>query len=130
MPSGFVYLFKADNCLCKIGRSNDPDKRVKQFSGLPFKVTLVHRFEAYDYADYWENWLHRSYAHARVNGEWFKLTEDEILTIRSIVDTTINVNGDHDFIFECAVCRVSPQPECHICEPYVDQLLASGYSPT
>lgn len=82
---GYVYLVQGQQGYYKIGRTADPNDRLRTFKlKLPFDVEYLHliacgnRFAV-------EAILHRSFDHRRVPGsEWFKLTRDDIALIKSI----------------------------------------------
>lgn len=77
---GYVYVLAAihDPTIFKIGRTNNPKDRLRTFSvKLPFDVEYLHTIQTDDmYA--LESKLHRRFASKRVNGEWFKLSADDL----------------------------------------------------
>lgn len=83
--AGWVYLVGAEEIgYCKIGYSARPDIRFGQLTAaLPFRVRLLHKIATTDCV--WaEAELHARYAHTRVNGEWFRLADDEIAAFRAL----------------------------------------------
>jgi hypothetical protein len=84
--AGYVYLLSAvhDPTLFKIGRTSNPDDRVKTFNvKLPFPVEYVCLIQTDDmYA--LESELHQRYADKRVNGEFFALDEHDVTHIRQL----------------------------------------------
>jgi DNA-binding XRE family transcriptional regulator len=82
VSAGFVYLLRADNGLHKIGRSGCPDERMKAFGTLPVAVELIHQIRTDD-MEWLEDELHNLYAPSRVRGEWFRLTEEEVLALKA-----------------------------------------------
>lgn len=85
---GYVYVARAENGLHKIGRSKNPEDRVRGFAGaiMPFIIELVHTIPSNDYVQA-EKLLHQRYAHCRRVGEWFDLSErdlDKLLDVRQL----------------------------------------------
>lgn len=81
---GFVYLVKSPTGFYKIGRTKNPEKRIKSFEvKLPFEVELdaliptvdMYRLEAD---------LHQRFAEKRGQGEWFALTPDDVEYIKGL----------------------------------------------
>jgi hypothetical protein len=81
---GFVYLFKC-NGLYKIGRSEDPKKRMQKMASaiMPFEIQKIHVI-ACDDAAAAERLLHRTFASKRKDGEWFDLSDFDVVLISSI----------------------------------------------
>lgn len=81
----YVYLIRAGRTkLYKIGKSNDPQKRLASMqTASPFKLKLVHVFKA-DNATAAEEALHRRLHENRKEGEWFELTDGQQKIISSI----------------------------------------------
>lgn len=82
--SGYVYLLQSSTGVYKIGRTGDPDKRIRTFGvKLPFEVEYTcviktpHMFEL-------EKLLHRAFHHKRINGEWFKLDAQDVGLIKGL----------------------------------------------
>ena len=83
---GFVYLIKLDNGLCKIGKAKSIKERMKVFGvQFPIKWELIHYFHSDNYSKAEEE-LHADFASKREIGEFFRLTEDDIIRIQSIRD--------------------------------------------
>jgi hypothetical protein len=82
---GWVYVIHAtDLGLFKIGCSKNPSARLRQLvkSQIPSELVLVHlRKSDSMYSD--EKTIHTRYAVKRVNGEWFRLSEEDISEIKS-----------------------------------------------
>ncbi|WP_276917436.1 GIY-YIG nuclease family protein [Aneurinibacillus aneurinilyticus] len=80
---GFVYIIREDYTgRYKIGKTKKLDARLKLFNvDLPFEVELVHSIHTQN-CDETERLLHEHFAHKRVNGEWFDLTEEDIAWIK------------------------------------------------
>lgn len=68
-----IYFIEARG-LVKIGRSNDPKRRLQMLStGCPFVCTLIGVTEG---AEKEEREIHQRFSHLREKGEWFRLTEE------------------------------------------------------
>ena len=82
--SGWVYLVKAEELnQYKIGRSRTPDIRLKELQKQsPIKLTLIHLIECQD-AAVAETYLHKRFAKCRVGGEWFALSNKDVVWITS-----------------------------------------------
>lgn len=83
---GFIYLFGSpENGYYKIGRGNNPPSRMKDYerSKLPFTVTMIHTIPADDCVKA-EYELHRLFREKNTNGEWFKLTSEDVNKITGI----------------------------------------------
>lgn len=83
LPTGqYVYLIRDMDVtgLYKIGRTIKPLERIGRFEvHLPFNVGVVCILPT-DNAARLETTLHRRYASKRRNGEWFNLTDDDVLS--------------------------------------------------
>lgn len=74
---GYIYLLRSMSGYYKIGRSKNPDNRIKTFSvKLPFEVEYVVVIPSDDMIEFEKSW-HDWFADKRVNGEWFSLTNDD-----------------------------------------------------
>lgn len=79
---GFVYVLKADNGYYKIGKTVNPEDRIKTFTiKLPFHVEYELLIESENYT-VCEKRLHGLFADKRIDGEWFALTSEDIAEIR------------------------------------------------
>lgn len=64
------FIQTSNNGMIKIGRSINPEKRLKQLqTGNPFKLKLIHVFEKQGYK---EKILHEELKEFKLKGEWFK----------------------------------------------------------
>lgn len=80
---GDVYIIQFDRFF-KIGRSVDPDRRLKEINGfLPVRAILLHRIKSDD-AIRAELQLHDRFSDRRTNGEWFELHQDDVQELISI----------------------------------------------
>jgi hypothetical protein len=84
--AGFVYLLRAimPETHYKIGYSANPTERIESMGvKLPFPIKPLHVIPT-DNARKAEKWWHEKYAHARMGGEWFKLSDKEIQSFRQV----------------------------------------------
>lgn len=81
---GYIYLIQSVTGAYKIGRTKNPDDRIKTFSvKLPFEVEYVCVVET-ENMYYLERELHRQFDTKRINGEWFKLSENDVSAIKAL----------------------------------------------
>lgn len=79
---GFVYILRADiagTIVFKIGRARRPPKRLSNIK-LPFPFTVALCFPCKDCVAI-ERELHSEYASKRLDGEWFTLSDDDLVDI-------------------------------------------------
>jgi hypothetical protein len=80
---GCVYLLGGGGYY-KIGKARDPLQRTETLAvQLPYPVNLIHTIESDDYGRA-EEYLHERYAHKRLNGEWFDLSDEEVSEIKTL----------------------------------------------
>lgn len=83
--AGYVYLLQSISGHYKIGRTQDPERRVKTFAiQLPFEVEYVCLIETLNMVEL-EKDLHLRFAAKRLNGEWFDLDAEEVEYIKGLV---------------------------------------------
>lgn len=81
--AGYIYCLHDQQGHYKLGRSKYLDKRIKQLSTLPpFDIELIHSLQVL-FADKYESALHEHFASQRLRGEWFRLSAEDIESIRS-----------------------------------------------
>jgi predicted GIY-YIG superfamily endonuclease len=79
---GYVYLIRAESGLYKIGRTTSPQNRMKTFGiKLPFQVEYECLILTYDMVGT-ERALHQHFASKHMNGEWFRLTPEDVKYIK------------------------------------------------
>jgi hypothetical protein len=77
-----VYLMSSNTGLYKIGKTTNIDKRLYDFTTLPLGIALVRHWEVDNY-DNLESELHSYFRDKRDDGEWFRLTEDDVAFLNS-----------------------------------------------
>ncbi len=95
--SGWVYIFRAENGLFKIGKtSKNPKGRLASIGKIsPVPINLLHKIKTNNIT-WLESSLHSKYASKRIHGEWFKLEEKNIrwLTKQISIDTNVSKHPD------------------------------------
>lgn len=83
-PPGYVYLIQSSTGYYKIGRTSNPNDRMKTFNvKLPFEVEYTCVIETPDMFKL-ERELHQRFAKNRVNGEWFALSSEDVEYIKGL----------------------------------------------
>lgn len=95
MTTGYVYLLRTDAGWYKIGNSKKPEERAANFAGLPFVVELDHKIET-EMPNRIERLLHKRFEERHVRGEWFLLTPEDVLLIKSVA----KCNALHELPFD------------------------------
>lgn len=77
----YVYLISdANSYSYKIGISNNPEKRLKTLqTGNEKSLKIIHKVLCENYNNV-ETALHNKYNFLRVNGEWFELTKEDVVS--------------------------------------------------
>lgn len=85
-PVGYIYVLKADGSdFYKIGKSKEYTDRIKKLRiQLPFKVGIYCVFKTTS-TDEVERLIHDQWKENRVNGEWFKIDEDQIEQLKYFI---------------------------------------------
>lgn len=84
--SGWVYLIEADNGLCKIGHTDNVQKRFANLAsmnaaGLSLRCTIFSANRLLS-----EQWLHKQFRNKLHHNEWFRLTNEDIAWIQTLQD--------------------------------------------
>lgn len=82
--SGYVYILQSSTGHYKIGRTKNPNDRLRTFNvKLPFEVEFTLLYQTPDMYIV-EQVLHDRFEHRRVAGEWFALTPQDIEDIKAL----------------------------------------------
>jgi Meiotically up-regulated gene 113 len=85
MSAGTVYVIQC-GAYYKIGRTQNLPQRVNDLQlSNPFPIAVIHTWETVAH-QHLERRLHQRLSHAKVRGEWFRLTADEILVLKALTD--------------------------------------------
>lgn len=79
-----VYILKTSKRLYKIGKTQDLQKRIAGYhTHLPILFKIIRQYMS-DNMDTLEEVLHVIFQHKRVKGEWFELTNDDLIICDNI----------------------------------------------
>lgn len=91
----YLYMFRSSESLYKIGVTTNVDRRLKELNDRPYPVELFAVSEAPFYNAFEaERVMHEIHDDCRVNGEWFKLSDDAARTTAIFVKSA---NVDYDY---------------------------------
>lgn len=95
---GNVYLVGTLEGCYKIGRSNNPHLRTSSYAPLlPVELKVIHVIAAAD--PVWlESVLHTVFKGRREQGEWFRLTLDEVALFRSMNSVAVATDLPHEVL--------------------------------
>lgn len=92
--SGYVYIIRSDYGY-KIGMTKHIKDRLQLFGvKLPFEIEQVKIYKGETYTEL-EKELHLLYDHNRLNGEWFKLSDSDLIKIDKLM-----IKNDFEIIEE------------------------------
>ena len=84
VQTNFVYVMhNTKNGYYKIGKSITPEYREKTLQAEEPDIVLLEKWEA---ASHIEITLQRKFKHKRKRGEWFNLTDDDLIEIRKFME--------------------------------------------
>lgn len=93
---GFVYFIKSDHGI-KIGRAKNWKSRTRTIiSSLPFPAEVLKTIETSDMVKL-ERQFHERFADFRLNGEWFDVTQEQILASVASEVAWLNIQSDDYF---------------------------------
>lgn len=91
----YLYMFKSGEDRYKIGVTTDVDRRLKELNNRPYPVELYAVSEAPFYNAFEaERTMHEIHEDCRINGEWFKLSDEHARITASFVKYA---NIDYDY---------------------------------
>ena len=80
VEEGYVYLIKM-NIDYKIGISKQPQKRLVEFTKLPYPIEKICIEKVLNYKEV-EKQLHKKFSTKRKRGEWFSLSKKDVNYIK------------------------------------------------
>lgn len=88
---GYVYVLKSDSGHYKIGKTANPEDRIKTFGvKLPMEVEYLVLIQSHNYHQL-EARFHQQFKHKRVNGEWFNLSTADLIYLQLYPGNTIPI---------------------------------------
>lgn len=101
---GHVYLITNDYHHFKIGiTAGAIEKRLKQLqTGNSEKIELVKSYKSEHHRTI-ESWLHKKYFNQRLEGEWFQLTDDDVMLFEDTcqsIETTVKFLKEENYFFK------------------------------
>lgn len=83
--SGYVYLITSEVGRTKIGYARNPKSRFKDIDvASPVEVNLRFTCRVQNAASV-EKMLHEKHSHKKIKGEWFLLSEEDLIEIEKVV---------------------------------------------
>jgi hypothetical protein len=93
LEGGYIYCLHDQQGHYKLGLTKHLDQRIKQLSTQPpFEISLVFAFKVVFARDY-EAFLHHRFREKRLRGEWFRLSSEDVESIRSDAGVAIQEGG-------------------------------------
>ena len=83
---GYVYIIESQG-YHKIGKTRDPRYRTKQYTTEnppSIEMSLIYTFDVTSCEEV-EKYLHKRFSNKRVRGEWFKLTQEDLLLVPKMI---------------------------------------------
>lgn len=88
--TGYTYILRGYSGLCKIGTSIKPKQRINELRRMnPGPLDLIALING---GREMESELHRSFANCRCHGEWFRLTDTDLKTIRAYGESFAHID--------------------------------------
>jgi len=81
---GFIYLAQKNNRCYKIGRSQDPQLRLRKLRREADPAVVLKHVVSCNDMVWAELFLHQRFEDRRIDGEWFALTENDVEWIASL----------------------------------------------
>jgi hypothetical protein len=120
-PDGYLYVLGGELGgvkVYKIGHAGVLSNRIAQIRPqLPFPVEVVYAFKCEHRIDA-ETYFHRRFAQKRMEGEWFKLDEEDLGEFEKFKGRGILYSASHDH--EPVPWEPRTRPEWE--EPFVDEV--------